>query len=299
MIRRWGLVLSLFAVLTAPHLPALAQSVYSSLGGMAYQNASSVAITGGSITGATFNNGAIGGTTASSGAFTTLSASSTVSGTGFSTYLASPPAIGGTAAAAGTFTTITGTGATITTSGVDATISVNSDASNNASLGLNGANVSGKGPYFSLTRNSTVQARFGTSSAVLGGTSNDAVLYAGGGNGITLASDGGVAKFTLTSTGHRYITNTGTLSPSGCGTSPTVEGNDNVGKIVAGAGGYAAGSCGFAWLGGSGSWTNLPVCNLANLTAKTLVTASPSSTGLIFDQAAAANDVVVWNCTGY
>jgi len=38
------------------------------------------------------------------GAFTTLSASSTVSGTGFSTYLASPPAIGGTAAAAGTFT---------------------------------------------------------------------------------------------------------------------------------------------------------------------------------------------------
>jgi len=38
------------------------------------------------------------------GAFTTLSASSTVSGTGFSDYLASPPAIGGTAAAAGTFT---------------------------------------------------------------------------------------------------------------------------------------------------------------------------------------------------
>ncbi len=40
------------------------------------------------------------------GAFTTLSASSTVSGTGFSTYLASPPAIGGTAAAAGSFTTL-------------------------------------------------------------------------------------------------------------------------------------------------------------------------------------------------
>jgi hypothetical protein len=52
---------------------------------------------------------AIGGTTAAAGAFTTLSASSTVSGTGFSTYLASPPAIGGTAAAAGTFTTLSGT----------------------------------------------------------------------------------------------------------------------------------------------------------------------------------------------
>jgi hypothetical protein len=50
---------------------------------------------------------AIGGTTAAAGAFTTLSASSTVSGTGFSTYLASPPAIGGTTAAAITGTTIT------------------------------------------------------------------------------------------------------------------------------------------------------------------------------------------------
>lgn len=50
---------------------------------------------------------AIGASSASTGAFTTLSASSTVSGTGFSTYLASPPAIGGTAAAAGTFTTLT------------------------------------------------------------------------------------------------------------------------------------------------------------------------------------------------
>jgi hypothetical protein len=62
---------------------------------------SSSAITGGSINGTT-----VGATTASTGAFTTLSASSTVSGTGFSTYLASPPAIGGTAAAAGAFTTL-------------------------------------------------------------------------------------------------------------------------------------------------------------------------------------------------
>jgi hypothetical protein len=42
-------------------------------------------------------NGTVGATTASTGAFTTLSASSTVSGTGFSTYLASPPSIGTTA----------------------------------------------------------------------------------------------------------------------------------------------------------------------------------------------------------
>ena len=52
-------------------------------------------------------NGTVGATTPSTGAFTTLSASSTVSGTGFSTYLASPPAIGGTTAAAVSATTLT------------------------------------------------------------------------------------------------------------------------------------------------------------------------------------------------
>ena len=52
------------------------------------------------------HNGTVGATTPNTGAFTTLSASSTVSGAGFSTYLASPPAIGGTAAAAGSFTTL-------------------------------------------------------------------------------------------------------------------------------------------------------------------------------------------------
>ena len=54
-------------------------------------------VTGGSISGA-------------SGSFTTLAASSTVSGTGFSTYLASPPAIGGTAAAAVSSTNLAYTG---------------------------------------------------------------------------------------------------------------------------------------------------------------------------------------------
>jgi hypothetical protein len=75
------------------------------LGTMSTQNANSVAITGGSVNGTT-----IGASTASTGAFTTLSASSTVSGTGFSTYLSSPPAIGNTAANTGAFTTLTNTG---------------------------------------------------------------------------------------------------------------------------------------------------------------------------------------------
>lgn len=103
------------------------------LGTMSTQNASSVAITGGTIDGVT-----IGGASASAGAFTTLSASSTVSGTGFSTYLASPPAIGGTAAAAGTFTNLAYTG---TLTGGTGVINIGSgqiykDASGNVGIGV-------------------------------------------------------------------------------------------------------------------------------------------------------------------
>ena len=77
------------------------------------------------LTNKTINSSSIGASTASTGAFTTLSASSTVSGTGFSTYLASPPAIGGTAAAAGTFTTLSSTGNTTIGDAVADTITVN------------------------------------------------------------------------------------------------------------------------------------------------------------------------------
>jgi hypothetical protein len=51
--------------------------------------------------------GPIGSVAPNTGAFTTLSASSTVSGAGFSTYLASPPAIGGTVANSVKATTVT------------------------------------------------------------------------------------------------------------------------------------------------------------------------------------------------
>ena len=71
---------------------------------------------------------AIGGTTPASGAFTTLSASSTVSGTGFSTYLASPPAIGGTTPASGAFTTLSATGNTTLGDAAGDTLTINGTA---------------------------------------------------------------------------------------------------------------------------------------------------------------------------
>ena len=64
----------------------------------------------GAMTGGTINSTTIGATTPSTGAFTTLSASSTVSGAGFSAYLASPPAIGGTTPSTGAFTTLSSSG---------------------------------------------------------------------------------------------------------------------------------------------------------------------------------------------
>jgi hypothetical protein len=75
-------------------------------------------LTGGTITTtgtiglSALNSVPVGNTTPSTGAFTTLSASSTVSGAGFSSYLASPPAIGGTTPATGSFTSLTLTATT-------------------------------------------------------------------------------------------------------------------------------------------------------------------------------------------
>jgi len=67
--------------------------------------------TANSVTFGGLQNTPVGNTTANTGAFTTLSASGAVSGPGFSTYLASPPAIGSTAAGSGAFTTLSASGA--------------------------------------------------------------------------------------------------------------------------------------------------------------------------------------------
>jgi hypothetical protein len=112
-------------------------------------------------------NGTVGATTPSTGAFTTLSASSTVSGTGFSTYLASPPAIGGTAAAAGAFTTLTSSAdATINglTVGRGATNSaLNTAVGNNALLSNTASGYLTATGYNTLTSNTS-----GTESTAVG-----------------------------------------------------------------------------------------------------------------------------------
>ena len=82
----------------------------ATLGTMAYEDANSVAITGGSIggvgiTGSDVNSTPIGDHNPSTGAFTNLSATGTILGTGFTNLFASPPPIGSTTPNAGYFTT--------------------------------------------------------------------------------------------------------------------------------------------------------------------------------------------------
>ncbi len=94
------------------------------------------AVNAAQLGGATFAApGPIGSTTPGTGAFTTLSASSTVSGTGFSTYLASPPAIGTTAAAAGKFTTLQATSAITPSSTAGIVGTTTNDNANAGSIG--------------------------------------------------------------------------------------------------------------------------------------------------------------------
>jgi hypothetical protein len=90
------------AVNTAIVIPS---SSVTGLGTMALQNATTVAITGGSI-----NGTLIGNATASSGAFTDLTASGNVTGVGFANFLNAPPTIGGVTANTGAFTSLSASG---------------------------------------------------------------------------------------------------------------------------------------------------------------------------------------------
>ncbi|MEM5294243.1 hypothetical protein VSR82_07855 [Burkholderia sp. JPY481] len=113
------------------------------------------------IPGGTINNASVGATTPSTGSFTTLAASSTVSGTGFSTYLASPPAIGGTAAAAGSFTTLS----------ASSTVSGTGFSNYLASPPAIGGTTAAAGKFTTLQATSTITPS--STAGIVGTTTND------------------------------------------------------------------------------------------------------------------------------
>jgi hypothetical protein len=154
-------------------------------------------------TASTINNMSIGQSTAAAGSFTTLSASSTVSGTGFSTYLASPPAIGGTAAAAITSTSLTSTGAILlntttnnqsyTTTGAG-TITISSGTAGSINNMTIGGTTAAAGTFTTLTTSSTITDNGGTAAGVtyLNGskqvTSGTALTFTGTNLGVGVAT---------------------------------------------------------------------------------------------------------------
>jgi len=228
-----------------------ADHTLSGVGTMAGQDANNVTITGGSISGVsgvvtsvggtgtvnglslsgtvtssgnlTFGGTldlssppAIGSTAANTGAFTTLSASSTVSGTGFSTYLASPPAIGSTTASTGRFTTVTSTVATGTApfTVASTTAVANLSIGGNAGTVTNGVYTTDTGTVTntmlagsianakltnsSITFGSTAQALGSTVSAISGVTIDNGAIggtTAAAGTFTTLIGGSGSANY--------------------------------------------------------------------------------------------------------
>jgi hypothetical protein len=158
------------------------------------------------ITGGSINNTPIGASTANTGAFTTLSASSTVSGTGFSTYLASPPAIGGTAAAAGNFTTLGATGVATFSAGTVSAPAITTTGDTNTGIFFPAADT------IAFTEGGVESMRI-DSSGILNLTNNP-ILSAGTVNGVVYlnGSKSATSSSSFTFNGTRlttYITNTG------------------------------------------------------------------------------------------
>ena len=178
----------------------------------------------GSFTSAGLNSMAVGATTPSTGAFTTLSASSTVSGAGFTTWAASPPAIGGTTPAAITGTSVTGTtavsapaGATVGSNTVSGVIlHMDGAASHSRSIQFETAGS----PRWIVQTDQTTESGSNTGSEFNifamtdGGSINNTPLTINRSTGlVTLAQGAVVASVTIgTSAGPIWSTGTGVPS---------------------------------------------------------------------------------------
>ena len=197
-------------------------------------------------TAGTINNMSIGATTASTGAFTTLSASSTVSGTGFSTYLASPPAIGGTTASAGTFTTLGGTTITASTQFSGPGTGLTGTAAS-LSIGGNAANVTGT---VAVANGGTGANTLTANNVILGNGTSAVQFVAPGTSGNVLTSNGTTWTSAAASSGSGRLISTTTLFS---GTSFTTASNCNTIYVeMLGAGGGGAGGLNSTGQGGCG-----------------------------------------------
>ena len=171
------------------------------------------------------NNTAIGSGGASTGAFTTLSASSTVSGAGFSTYLASPPAIGGTSAAAGAFTTLSASGDSVT-------FGPAGSGTDDVNVVIQGGSGTGGGGQIRFYTGSTQQGIIGIKQGFLGGTSLGTVLYSGSGNSTEIWTNG--AQSVVFGSADQTATFKSTTASTSTSTGAVVIGNGSSGGLGVG-----------------------------------------------------------------
>ena len=205
---------------------------------------------------------AIGSTAANTGAFTTLSASSTVSGTGFSTYLASPPAIGGTTPAAGTFTTLTG--------------------NSTSQFGRASANYQqAVGAATGLTPVHSVLGSDANISLAIQSKGTGAIDLAAGSSGVNISNGGTVTAVTRTASGSAYTTPpTITISPPTTSGGVQATATCTLGAIVAvvsaGGSGYLVGDV--LTISG-GTFTVAATVTVATLSGSAVATVTISNGG--------------------
>jgi hypothetical protein len=228
-------------------------------------------------TGGAWNCSAASNGTANPGVFTTLSASSTVSGAGFTARFATPGPIGNTVASTGAFTTLAAsTTATVTSASANAlavglTGATNpafnvdsSTASQVAGLDVVGAatggNVAIKTTDSGSANNLTINA-LGTGTITLNGTATGATVIGHGLTSTAGTSAFGVTNFSLGlvqygSTTPVHIAAGQTTPPtlSSCGTGAVVgNATDIAGEVHA----TGATACTVAW---TGTFTAQPYC---------------------------------------
>jgi hypothetical protein len=197
----------------------VSNSSITGLGTMSIQNANDVAIVGGSI-----NGTLIGNATASSGAFTTLSASSNVSGVGFANYLNAPPSIGGSTPNTASFTTLAASNTVSGQGFIDYFASppvIGGTAANAASF----TTISGDG--FGISNITAANITAGTLGVPRGGTGLGTLSN----NSVVLGNGASQVKFVAPGTTGNVLTSDGTTWTS---TAPAAAGLPAVGNTSIG-----------------------------------------------------------------
>jgi hypothetical protein len=202
------------AVNTAIVIPS---SSVTGLGTMALQNATTVAITGGSI-----NGTLIGNATASSGAFTDLTASGNVTGVGFANFLNAPPTIGGVTANTGAFTSLSASG----------TLTASANVVTSALTGFLYGNNSSP-----LTASTTIPSSAITGFGTMAEQNANNVAITGGAINGTLIGNSTAAAITGTT-----ITASTVFAGSGASLSALNGSNISSGTVAVGVGGTGIGS---------------------------------------------------------